>query len=519
VSAGEDWFGRLYAGGYRELLLTAYALLEDLAEAEAVTRDALAVAYGRRVRLAQEESPLEWVRAQVVRRARRRQRWRALPYRPPATDGAAEAIRLHRLAGLPPATIASIVDRPVETIEAEVGGAGAVSWVSVRQPVVRWVHDRAGQRTARRRMLAVAAVAVVVLAVAVPLLRVGQAATPPAAPPPSTAWTPPPAPGQRFVFDVQFADENHAFALRANCPSSDCDLELLASDDGRSWTSRPVRKPAVAVSMMGGLIVLGPEEVAVDWYPVSPPGDETYRVHTSDGGQTWRPVSTEPRRTLSEIPPGAALVPACFGGADPCTEAEPSVVLPGTGESARLASAPPLRQSYPGPMPLAGNQWWIVGIEPRTRKWAVAVSDDDGRSWTVSPLMAPREDLSDSWAVVGYGDDLYAYDKAETGGDYAMIAIFHSGDGGATWRRTRGRAPLRTMDSLVAAADGTLLTTSSAGRTLVSRDHGHTFTETAKRYHGFAYWAGAGYVSASRPEQQIMFSRDGLSWDRLHLSS
>lgn len=520
MTTGEDWFGRLYAEGYRGLLLTAFALLEDMDEAAAVTRDALAVAHERRVRLALEESPLEWVRAEVVRRVRRRQRWRALPHRAPAIDREGEAVRLHRVAGLPPDTIASIVDLPVEAVTAAVAGAGPVSWASVPQPVVDRVLARSAQRTTRKRMLTVAAVAVVVLAVAVPLLRVQETAAPAATPSPSTSYPPPPDPNHRFVYQVGFADDRHAFALRATCESSDCDLELLASVDGGRWTSRQVRKPAISAAMMGSLNVLGPEEVTVDWYPVSPPGDELYRMHTADGGRTWRPVSTEPRRSLSEIPDGASLVPACFGGQDPCDRAGPLVVLPGTGESARLTTAPRLLEGYPGATPLEGDRWWLAGIDPRSKKWSVGLSDDDGRTWRVTPLAPPRRNLSDSWSVIGYGQDLYASDMGEvTSGDYAMVAIFHSGDGGRSWQRTSGRVPFQSVGSLVAAADGTLLSSTQFGGTLISRDHGRRFTETATRYTGFAYWAGAGYVTVPDPQAPIMFSPDGLRWHDMDLRS
>jgi len=518
VTPGEDWFARLYADGYRGLLLTAYALLEDIDDAAAVTRDALAVAYERRRRLAQGVSPLALVRADVVRRARRRQRWRALPHRPPAIDRKAEAIRLHRLAGLSPDDIASIVDLPVDAVETAVAGAGPVSWASVRQPVVTRVRDRAAQRTTRKRMLVVATVAIAVLAVVVPLLRVEQA--PAAAPPPSTSWTPPPPQQHRFITEVRFADENHAFALRADCPTSDCDLELLASDDGRGWTSRPVRKPAQPDPMMGGLMVLGPDEVAIDWFPSTSSSAQVYRVHTTDGGRTWASVSAVPRRSLSEIPDGAQLQPPCFGGGS-CTDDVPTVVLPGTAESARLVSAPRLLQAYPGPVPLAGNRWWIAGVVPGTQQWAVAISDDRGRTWRTSRLARPRTNVSDAWSVTGYGDNLYACAMGEVtpGGDWAMVSIFHSGDGGRSWRPTNGPEPLRTTSALVAAADGTLLTSTENGDTLISRDNGRTFARTVPRFSGYAYWAGAGYVATSDPDRQILFSRDGLSWHELHLRS
>jgi hypothetical protein len=518
VTTGEDWFGRLYGDGYRGLLLTAYALLEDVDEAAAVTREALAVAYARRVRLGQAESPLEPVRADVVRRARRRQRWRALPHRPPAIDRGAEAVRLHRLAGLSPETIASIVDLPVDAVEAALADAGPVSWASVRQPVVDRVLARATQRATRKRMLAVAAAAVVVLAVVVPLLRVKETPPPVAIPPPSTSWTPP---SHKYVSEVEFADDHHAYALRADCPSSDCDLELLESDDGRHWTARPVRKPAQPEPMMGVLNVLGPLEVAVDWFPVSPPASQVYRVHSSDGGRSWKSMSAEPRRTLSKIPVGAMLMPPCFARSDPCTDDVPTLILPGGGESARLASAPRLLQAYPSRVPLAGNRWWITGLVPGTQQWAVAISGDNGRTWTLSRLALPRKNISDAWAVVGYGENLYACAMGPVdGSDWALVSIFHSGDGGRSWQRTSGK-PLRTASAPVAAADGTLLTNTENGESLVSRDHGRTFTKTEPRFTGYAYWAGAGYVAMSEPGpgHPVLFSRDGLSWHDLHVTS
>lgn len=518
MTTGADWFGRLYAEGYRGLLLTAYAMLEDQTGAAAVTRDALAVAYERRVRLGQEEHPLEWVRAEVVRRARRWRQRRALPHRP-AVDRDGEAVRLHRLAGLPPEVIASIVDLPVDAVAALVAEAGPVSWASVRQPVVAAVLVRSAQRTTRKRMLAVAAVAVVLLAVAVPLLRVGSGPPPAAAtPPPSTTWTPPPRQLEKFVYDVKFADDRHAYALRASCAGPDCDLELLASVDGGRWSSHPVRKPPVNGASIGQLIALGPEEVAVDWW--GPSATEAYRMHTADSGRTWDIVPAEPRGSVPEIPAGAALEPACVDRTGACDEETLQAVVPGSAQTVLLPSGPRLRQAFPGPVPLEGGRWWVVGIVPGTLRWAIGVSDDNGRTWTVSAPAPARKNINDSWSVTAYGDDLYACATGEvSNGEYAMIAIFHSGDGGRSWQRTNARPPAGTGSSLVAAADGTVRTSTELGGTLVSHDHGRTFTETDKRFTGYVYWSGIGYVTAPNPGQPIMFSPDGLRWHDLELRS
>jgi RNA polymerase sigma-70 factor (sigma-E family) len=144
-----DWFASLYQGSYRSLVLTAYALTNDLGEAEEITQEAFAVAYGRRARVERADSPEAWLRAVVVNMARRRWRRRAMldrilrrghadPDPPPEQAGEhldlhaairalgrdyQAAVVLHYLADLPVDEVASILDIPVGTVKSRLSRA------------------------------------------------------------------------------------------------------------------------------------------------------------------------------------------------------------------------------------------------------------------------------------------------------------------------------------------------------------------------------------------------------------
>lgn len=145
-----DWFSSLYQGSYRSLVLTAYALTGDLGEAEEITQEAFAVAYGRRARVERADSPEAWIRTVVVNMARRRWRRRAMldrllrrgaadPDPPPPTGEHLDlhaairalsrdyqaAVVLHYLADLPVDTVASILDVPVGTVKSRLSRARA----------------------------------------------------------------------------------------------------------------------------------------------------------------------------------------------------------------------------------------------------------------------------------------------------------------------------------------------------------------------------------------------------------
>ena len=147
----QTWFAELYDRCYEGLVLTAYAMTNDLGAAEEITQEAFAVAYGRARRVSRTDSPEAWLRTVVMNLARRRFRRRmtldrillrqqAEPppqARPPDENlDLHEAIRtlgqdhrtvvvLHYLADLPVEEVASVLGVPVGTVKSRLARARA----------------------------------------------------------------------------------------------------------------------------------------------------------------------------------------------------------------------------------------------------------------------------------------------------------------------------------------------------------------------------------------------------------
>jgi RNA polymerase sigma-70 factor (sigma-E family) len=145
--ADQQWFAELYQSCYRRLVLTTYALTNDLGVAEEITQEAFALAYGRRARVAAADHPEAWIRTVAVNLARRRGRRRAMLDRilrrqeaaPPAapagehldlhraiqalSDEHRAVVVLHYLADLPVDEVASLLDIPVGTVKSRLSRA------------------------------------------------------------------------------------------------------------------------------------------------------------------------------------------------------------------------------------------------------------------------------------------------------------------------------------------------------------------------------------------------------------
>ena len=157
--ADQDWFAALYQSSYRRLVLAAYALTNDLGEAEEITQEAFALAYGRRSRVAAADSPEAWIRTVAINLARRRFRRKAMLdrilRRHPAEPAPAappnehldlhHAIRLlgeehrtvvvlHYLADLPVDEIASLLDIPLGTVKSRLARARAALATALGTP-------------------------------------------------------------------------------------------------------------------------------------------------------------------------------------------------------------------------------------------------------------------------------------------------------------------------------------------------------------------------------------------------
>jgi len=147
----QTWFAELYDRCYERLVLTAYAMTNDLGAAEEITQEAFAVAYGRARRVSRTDCPEAWLRTVVTNLARRRFRRRMTldrillrqqaeppPQAKPPEENLDlhEAIRtlgqdhrtvvvLHYLADLPVEEVAAVLDVPVGTVKSRLARARA----------------------------------------------------------------------------------------------------------------------------------------------------------------------------------------------------------------------------------------------------------------------------------------------------------------------------------------------------------------------------------------------------------
>lgn len=397
---------------------------------------------------------------------------------------------------------------------------------TVPVPELDGVARRYRQRRTRRRTMAGAVVAVLAVSAVVPALRQLE-------PVPATGTPPPPrttgeAQTVPFVNQVQFTDAGHGYALRTDCENdgSRCAPTLLASADLTDWEvvgSVPRPRPAAGVDHLDDLVdlmVLGPDEIAVDWQPgPGPHGSGVSRVYSDDGGRTWREVAvpTEVTDVVPSIPDGARLEPGC-PRVTSCLTRTFTVVRPGSGTSAVLADPPPLRDPVPGAVPTDDGYWWVAGERPGKPTWSLAVSADAGRTWHTSATTLPIS-VAGSWRVVSRDGILYAsvYGEAPTGED-GLLAIHLSDDGGRSWQRTWALAEHPEFDgfygSLIAAADGTLILM-APDEAYTSSDGGRTLTPAEPEGDGPVDWTRLGYGALT--EQGFALSADGLEWRRFEI--
>jgi hypothetical protein len=225
-------------------------------------------------------------------------------------------------------------------------------------------------RTARRRRSwrwrpprALVAVAVAVLAVTA--VVAGRAGLEPAPyrPAPVTATVARIAAGQQALYVL----------LDACDPG--CAPRLLASPDrGRTWERRTV--PAVGGSE---LRVSGPQ----DLLSLEAPDGDRLAV-SADGGRTWREREVADGVPGEQVPAGLEPYVRRCVGPPRCQQAEVEWLDPETATRHRLEVQPPFPPDTVAAAP--GAPLWAGGIDPRTGKFAVAVSTLVGKLWMIVPL-------------------------------------------------------------------------------------------------------------------------------------
>jgi hypothetical protein len=309
--------------------------------------------------------------------------------------------------------------------EPDFAGLRTVAEQAVRQPGFAAIERLADRRRGRMRLAAAAAAAVAVTAVAgTTALAVNRAA-----PRPSdvgTTGSVPPRPAGSHL--ASYAGDGRHLYVTFECPTAGCPALYASDDGGRHWQRRTL--PDAHQPSFGPVAVLGPRTLLMS------DRDGTLFAST-DGGGTWRPVGST--TTPIEVAPAGQRALECVAGelTEPCAVQ----TLDGELRVAPLANQPPIDVVFVLSHVPADAGLWVVGVDRSTRKPALAVSRNQGRSWHVSvfPEAAP---ITPDGGSVALGDlpQLYTSDGRTA---YVMQVprpgseqplIFRSGDGGGTWR-------------------------------------------------------------------------------------
>ncbi|WP_329106177.1 glycoside hydrolase [Micromonospora sp. NBC_01699] len=354
-----------------------------------------------------------------------------------------------------------------------------------QQPGFDLVQRRARRlRTRRQLVVAGAGLAVVAVLGAAGLTVTRPAASdlPAATPSPSgpVAPTSPPAPAvlpsrpasssPPVVRELLAGDPDHLYAVVEDC--DDCQGWLMGSQDGgRTWQTR------LAVSLRldkSDLIrVVGPSAIMAGIWERKPsqepclrPAPEctthaqeaTLRI-SADAGATWRDLVVDDEPVESAPPSGGVVMDLMTTNTQPTQRGRLYAVDPEMGRIAPLANQPPLTQYEKIAVPLSAGVW-LEGLDPTTRRPAVAVSRDGGASWVTSIFEAEKQ-VGDQ-APVRLGISRPEVRTADGQTAFAMFAagagpvrIYRTTDGGQSWKRTNPDARSwdvpRTPRSLVVA--------------------------------------------------------------------
>ncbi|MEV1083725.1 exo-alpha-sialidase [Streptomyces sp. NPDC050211] len=245
---------------------------------------------------------------------------------------------------------------------------------------------------------------------------------------------------------------------------------------------------------------------------------------TDDGARTWKSGTTRVSGTVRAVPGSAQLTWDCLKAEEQggCGRSRLVVTMPDSGRRKALAAQPPLA----GVVLPAGSSnsgaLWASGLDARTGTSALAVSHDQGHTWTAGKLPGPKAPTP-GWGlqVVEGQDALYAAEPGQLPEKEeiknGLRALYRSTDGGRSWARVwtyrPGHEPLSILGHPVAATDGSLTIHGETGA-YRSTDGGSSFHRTAD-----AGPAGAptrtpiGYLgTGSLGQGSYEASADGVHW-------
>jgi hypothetical protein len=243
-------------------------------------------------------------------------------------------------------------------------------------PAVRIVR-LPGRLRRHRRALVVLAVALAVVG-AVAGLRAGVSGLKPEhgpGAPVAGAQRKPPLSGSVLRLA---SGQNTLYALASDCAAG-CRPMLLATDnDGATWSTLNLPGLPSDPSALAGweLNVTGAEDLLA----VEDGDGATVTVGGANTPFVSRRVTT--RAAWPRVPAGReAMVRIC--AAPRCRTPRLDYLEPRTGDLGPLQVQPPVT---PRALGVLGTQLWVAGIDPGTGRYAMALSVDDGGSWSTVPL-------------------------------------------------------------------------------------------------------------------------------------
>lgn len=332
------------------------------------------------------------------------------------------------------------------------------------------VRNLAARRTRRTRLRAGAALALIAAgAVAGFRLLPAVGATGPqrlVAPTPGVESSPDvPYHHAEVPFPAVAASADRFYLPYYDCLGDACRAGVAVSGDGgRSWNKiQPIGLPEPVTLL--GVIPLGPLDAVLQ---VTDGSSAISYLVTSDGGQTWRPVTTD--APISSIPTTGHLI---WQTGYSITSDQTGTVLavdPESGAVHPLANQPSITHGMLANVPDQSADIWIGG-EDTSGRAALAVSHDAGRTWVTQSFPMAGDAVvatigtSTSFVVINPQEPAPAAPDWDTFRSQfiasppkpAVAAIWITSDGGTNWVPIPAIPPAGEVTGIAMLADGSLL--------------------------------------------------------------